>query len=362
MTPQQFLAPRVNTRTTKLVRSVLRVVWAVVVLVAVCLAWLFLLLVFGPFLVIGGIIRLMKPSAATTQEVHIPIKTSAGAEPLVFDRRHDVSKLYGCNTRNVRYRWSLFEKHLAHLQREGTTPVALDFGAGSLRDSYELATRGFRVISFDLSDRILRRYYDSYDWSTTASPTLMAGSLDDLVTRNESGSLQLVIAFDVIEHLEDPASYVRALSNLLSGHGYLFTIVPNKRSLFERYFKRSLAQLLKRGAVLDPGVPHVQFKSPDEWDQFFEANGFRIVAHDMTIGHFVNDWWNGLLAIPLRIYVYPVVEVVAFRMGRSLDAGQLERTFCPAWLMERVSVLDMALKRWLAPRFGWNLLVCQKQI
>src|SRR6185295_13714853 len=184
------------------------------------------------------------------------------AEPLIFDRRHDVSKLYGCNTRNVRYRWSLFENHLAQLQRDFPKPKALDFGAGSLRDSYELASRGFHVTSFDLNDRVLRRYFDSYDWSTVQKPTLMAGSLDDLLNNNEPGSLQLAIAFDVIEHLEDPASYVQAINKLLSRDGYLFTIVPNKRSLFERYFKRSVARQLKRGAVLEPGVPHIQFKSP----------------------------------------------------------------------------------------------------
>ena len=187
----------------------------------------------------------------------------------------------------------------------------------------------------------------------------MAGSLDDL--RNiKRGSLQLAIAFDVIEHLEDPASYIRALSELLDDRGYLFTIVPNRRAFFERYFKRSLAQQLKRGAVLEPGVPHIQFKSPEEWDQFFQANGFRIVARDMTIGHFVNDWWNGLIAIPLRTYVYPVLQVVAFRGKFELDAGKIESTLCAPWLMERVNVIDQLLKNSLRGRFGWNLIVAQK--
>src|SRR5690349_24435339 len=80
MTPQQAMVPRVNTRATKLVRSALRVVFAALVLVAVCLAWLFLLIVFAPFLLIGEIIRLVKPSGAKDQDVHIQIKTPAGAE------------------------------------------------------------------------------------------------------------------------------------------------------------------------------------------------------------------------------------------------------------------------------------------
>jgi 2-polyprenyl-3-methyl-5-hydroxy-6-metoxy-1,4-benzoquinol methylase len=348
--------------TPPLLRSTFRVVWAAVVFVAVCVAWLVLFLLFAPFLLISEIIRLVKPSALQDKHPTVSIKRSVVTEPLIFDRRHDVSKLYGCNTRNVRYRWSLFETHLARLQQQFKTPNALDFGAGSLRDSYELATRGFKVTSFDLNHTVLNRYFDSYDWTTTTQkPTLMAGSLDDLLNNNAPGSLQLAIAFDVIEHLEDPASYVQAIHKLLHADGYLFTIVPNKRSLFERYFKRSIARQKKRGAVLEPGVPHIQFKSPEEWDQFFQANGFRIVARDMTLGHFVNDWWNGLLSIPLRTFVYPVVEVIAFHGKFELNAGRIESTLCAPWLMERVNVLDQLLKTRLHGRCGWNLIVAQKQ-
>ena len=397
------MVPRVNTSATKLLRSLFRVVWAAVVFVAVCLMWLVLFLVFAPFLVIAEVVRLAKGSQQRGQaplpDLFIPPDSLKSADktpeqtkgeeqskrdeqskrkeqvrkgglppltdstiPLIFDRRTDVSKLYGCNTRNVRYRWTLFENRLEHLQREFEAPVALDFGAGSLRDSYELAQRGFNVVSFDLNDRVLSRYYESYDWSKTArATTLMSGSLEDLTNQNPRNSVHLIIAFDVIEHLNDPASYVQAFNKVLSDRGFLFTIVPNRRSLFERYFKRSLASQIKRGVVLEPGVPHIQFKSPEEWDQFFEANGFRIVDRDMTIGHFVNDWWNGLLAVPLRTFVYPVLEVLAYRGKFDLNPGKIEQTLCPPWLMERVNVLDQLLKSWSKCCFGWNLIVAQKR-
>lgn len=345
----------------KLLRSALRVVWAGVVLVVVCLAWLILFLLFAPFLLVAEVFKLIRPRSIADEKIRVSVKPSEGAEPLIFDRRNDVSKLYGCNTRNVRYRWAIFENHLAQLQRDGAKPKALDFGAGSLRDSYELASRGFQVTSFDLSDHILRRYFDSYDWSTTPKPTLMAGSLDDLIKNNEPGSLQLALAFDVVEHLEDPASYIQAIGRLLSKDGYLFTIVPNRRSLFETYFRRSVTRQLARGAVLEPGVPHIQFKTPEEWDRFFQANGFRIVARDMTIGHFVNDWWNGLISIPLKMWVYPVMEVIAYHAKRNVNVGRIDQTLCAPWLMERVDFFDQLLKNPLRRRFGWNLIVAQKQ-
>lgn len=339
-----------------MLRSLFRVVLAAVVLAAVCIAWLILFLLFAPFLLIAEIFGRPKPRRAR-EETLITTDTDSTV-PLIFDRRHDVSKLYGCNTRNVRYRWTLFEKRLDLLKREFKTPRALDFGAGSLRDTYELASRGFQVTAFDLNDFVLQRYYESYDWTRPATnATVMSGSLEDL---SKSESVQLIIAFDVIEHLEDPASYLQAFHKILSDEGFLFTIVPNRRSLFERYFKRSLQQQIKRGAVMEPGVPHIQFKTPEEWDQFFEANGFRIVDRDMTIGHFVNDWWNGLLGVPLRSYVFPVLDVIAYRGKFDLNTGRIEATLCPPWLMERVNVLDQWMKNWSKCCFGWNLIVAQK--
>ena len=367
MTPQQAI-PRSNTGVARLVRSTVRVILAVVVLVAVSLAWLALFLMFLPFLVVAEVIRLItghdgeheshEPATVAVRRSTATPKTSIS---LIFDRRNDVSKLYGCNTRNVRYRWELFKKHLDVLQREFEVPTALDFGAGSLRDSYELALRGFKVVSFDLNEGVLNRYFESYDWSQIPStPTLKSGSLDDLVNLNSPNSVHLIIAFDVIEHLSDPSSYVNVFQRVLCERGFLFTIVPNRRSLFEKYFKHSLAKSLKKHLKIEPGVPHVQFKSPEEWEKFFEANGFQIIEHDMTVGHFVNDWWNGLLAIPLRTFVYPVLEVIAYYGKFELNAGSMESILCPRWLMERVNVLDEMLKPWIKGSFGWNLIVAQK--
>jgi len=340
-----------------MLRSLFRVVLAGAVLVAVCVAWLILFLLFAPFLLIASIIG--QPNPRHSRDEKLVATNTQSAIPLIFDRRNDVSKLYGCNTRNVRYRWSLFEERLDHLQRQFEMPRALDFGAGSLRDTYELAHRGFKVTAFDLNDAVLQRYYESYDWTRAATtPAVLSGSLEDL---SRSDPVQLIIAFDVIEHLEDPASYVQAFNKLLCDGGFLFTIVPNRRSLFERYFRRSLGRRIKRGAVMEPGVPHIQFKSPEEWDRFFEANGFRIVDRDMTIGHFVNDWWNGLLAVPLRTYVYPALEVIAYRGKFRWKVSRIEATFCPPWLMERVDVLDQWLKSWSKCCFGWNLIVAQKR-
>jgi 2-polyprenyl-3-methyl-5-hydroxy-6-metoxy-1,4-benzoquinol methylase len=373
MTPQHAITTRISRSPLKLAGFLLRLGWAFIVLAAVCLAWLALFLLFAPFIVLSKVLGLRNriapqvgtSSSATdtacfrTDDVRLNA-TQTSDVPLIFDRRHDVSKLFGCNTRGVRYRWTLFSSRLESLRREGGQPVALDFGAGSLRDSYELVQQGFSVISFDLNETVMRRYFDSYNWSEVRStPKLVAGDLGDL--QEQERPINLAIAFDVIEHLPDPASYVRALKQLLGEGGLLFTIVPNRRSLFERYFKRSLRKAMEKGVTLEPGVPHMQFRSPEEWDSFFQENGFSILEHDMTIGHFVNDWWNGLLCLPLRAFVSPVLQVIAFRGGFDFDPDRWEQRFCPEWLMEEVNLADVLLKDRLSRLFGWNLIVARKQ-
>jgi len=373
MSPQHAITTRISRSPIKLAGFLLRLGWAFLVLAAVCLAWLALFFLFAPFIVLAKVLGLrnrIAPKVETAPAVtdngcfrtdDVPITSTRPSDvPLIFDRRHDVSKLFGCNTRGVRYRWTLFADRLETLRGELSKPVALDFGAGSLRDSYELIKQGFSVISFDLHETVMRRYFDSYNWSKLRStPKLVAGNLSDL--QEQERPIHLVIAFDVIEHLPDPSSYVRALNQLLCEGGLLFTIVPNRRSLFERYFKRSLRKAREKGIPLEPGVPHMQFKSPSEWDAFFQANGFSILEHDMTIGHFVNDWWNGLLCLPLRAFVAPVLQIVSLRSGFNFDPGRWEQRFCPEWLMEEVNLADVLLKKRLSSSFGWNLIVARKQ-
>src|SRR5437867_1268226 len=98
-----------------------RLIWGVTVLIAVCIAWVILLIVFSPFILLAVLLE-----AFSRDETHresnllsptTPNSTSddspASLPPLIFDRRHDVSKLFGCNTRSVRYRWQIFTSKLA---------------------------------------------------------------------------------------------------------------------------------------------------------------------------------------------------------------------------------------------------------
>ena len=147
-------------------------------------------------------------------------------DPRTFDRTDDVSKLEGCNTRNVEYRWDLFSKELETIPRGSET---LDFGAGSLRDSFELAKRGYDVTSVDLDGDTLSSYQADYDWPAngTARKIVTGHDLADCLSQIEGTQFSLILCFDVLEHLEDPTSVLRKLRALLKPEGKLFITVPN---------------------------------------------------------------------------------------------------------------------------------------
>lgn len=351
----------------------LRLVRAALVVIAIGFLWLALFVLFLPFLLLSILWGIMTAnntdsaahgvSSAREAPVAVagPSDRSGDNLRLVFDRRNDISKLFGCNTRGVEYRWNIFAGRLDQLRREFEELSALDFGAGSLRDSYELAKQGLRVTSMDLNEGVLRRYFESYDWSVLPTqPKLFVGSFESLVEQTGPQSFHLALSFDVIEHLEDPSDYLHHLRRLLHDGGYLFTIIPNRRTILERYFKQNLKKQREKGATLEPGVPHLQFRSPEEWIQFLGANGFRTEEHDMAIGPLVNDLWNGVLALPIYVYVTPYLSILFSRLKLTIDPSIIERLVAPPWLMKRMDVLDSLLKKWCKGQFAWNLIVARK--
>jgi len=115
--------------------------------------------------------------------------------------------------------------------------VALDFGAGSLRDSYELSKSGFRVVSVDLDEAILVVIASLMIGKLPIIPKAFLPALESLARQTGPDFFHLAIAFDVMSILKTLLNYCRQISSLLHEQGMLSHIVPNRRSLFERYFR-----------------------------------------------------------------------------------------------------------------------------
>src|SRR6266513_816346 len=92
-----------------------------------------------------------------------------------FDRVDDVSKIEGCNTRGIEYRWPTFLKEIATFPAGSNV---LDFGAGSLRESFDLAARGFNVTSIDIDGDLMSAYKNSYNWPANGTTHRIIGAGD----------------------------------------------------------------------------------------------------------------------------------------------------------------------------------------
>jgi len=118
---------------------------AAFVLFIVCFLWLVLFLLFLPFIVIGEVFGLKRRlphddissgglalrEGGSLAAAQLRTIENRSTDNFIFDRRKDISKLFGCNTRYVQYRWSIFGRRLADLKAEFTEPRAIDFGDGS---------------------------------------------------------------------------------------------------------------------------------------------------------------------------------------------------------------------------------------
>jgi 2-polyprenyl-3-methyl-5-hydroxy-6-metoxy-1,4-benzoquinol methylase len=267
-----------------------------------------------------------------------------------FSRINDVSKIEGCNTRGIEYRWETFSKEVAAMPAGAR---ALDFGAGSLRESYDLAVRGFVVTSIDLDSELLASYNAEYNWPDNQTIEIIGSDNDlaDGLQKLGGKTFDLITCFDVLEHLEYPEGTLRSLRNHMNVGSRIFVTVPNGRSLFEIAWHIDLLIARATKRYIRPGEPHVQRNSPQEWKRIIESSGFSILQHEMAIGFFANTF-AALIQIPLTFG-----GRILRKLGIKVDAAGVATNICSGRIMAALDRLDHKTKAILAPLYGWNLFV-----
>jgi 2-polyprenyl-3-methyl-5-hydroxy-6-metoxy-1,4-benzoquinol methylase len=267
-----------------------------------------------------------------------------------FDRVDDVSKIEGCNTRGIEYRWSIFSKVIA------TFPVgsnALDFGAGSLRESFDLAVRGFNVTSVDIDSGLMSAYKASYDWPANGTSHFIIGTgdLTEGLEKIAGQKFALVTCFDVLEHLDNPESLLRLLKPYISDDGKIFITVPNGRTLFELAFRFDLLLARATKRYIRPGEPHLQRNSPEKWKQIIVRAGYNILQHEIEIGFFANTV-AAVVQLPLALS-----GRILRKLGVNVDALALSERICSGTRMAAIDRIDKKTKSIFRGLYGWNLFV-----
>jgi len=275
-------------------------------------------------------------------------------QPLTFDRSTDISKLEGCYTRGIEYRWDLFAKYLREIPNDASV---LDFGAGSLRESFDLAQRGFSVTSLDIDSEILETYRCRYDWPANAQHKILSNP--DLFSALENlgnSRFRIITCFDVLEHLADPVAALIVLKDSLDDQGLMFVSVPNGRTLFEVALRIDLLIARATNRPMRPGEPHLQRNSPAKWRRLIEGSGLKILDHEMHIGFFANTG-AALIRLPLTLG-----GRIARKLGIKNDALEYaERLINRGGQARWLDMLDRGTEPLLRGLYGWNLFVLTRK-
>jgi 2-polyprenyl-3-methyl-5-hydroxy-6-metoxy-1,4-benzoquinol methylase len=104
-------------------------------------------------------------------------------------------------------------------------------------------------------------------------PRIRQKSVDDLV-RGDPGRYDVVTAFDLIEHLDQPKDFLKTVCRLLSSEGRLALSTPNARH-FLRFLMGS------RWPMLQP-MQHLTIFSQKALHRALEETGFEIILSEST--------------------------------------------------------------------------------
>ncbi len=179
--------------------------------------------------------------------------------------------LHKLNPVRLAYVRDQIDQHWA-LDEHGFRPLAgksaLDVGCGAGLLAEPLARLGASVTAIDAAPELIEAA-KAHAAGQGLSIDYRAIGVEDL-----SGTFDLVTAMEVIEHVADPAAFVRALAARLAPGGLLILSTPN-RTAWSRLLTITLAEGLGR---IPKGTHHYdQFIDPDQMRGLLAAAGLEVI-------------------------------------------------------------------------------------
>ena len=163
--------------------------------------------------------------------------------------------------------------HLRLLRLCGSPGVVLDAGGSSGYVSTALAERGARVVVVDIDEAAVA---DAVAGGREAYRVDLAAETPPL----PAGSVDLILAADVLEHIADPAAALRRLRPLLAPGGRLVASVPNGANWALR-----LQLLAGRWQYTDRGLldrTHLRNFTRRSFHDTLADGGFEVIESDLT--------------------------------------------------------------------------------
>ena len=177
---------------------------------------------------------------------------------------------------------------------DGLAPLAgqrvLDVGCGGGILAEAMADKGARVLGIDLAEKSLK-VAGLHKLESLAEVDYECISAEDLAAR-EPGQFDVITCMEMLEHVPDPASVVRACAALVKpgGHVFFSTLNRNPKSyLFAVIGAEYLLNLLPRGTH-----DYMKFIKPSELARF--ARDAQLTVRDwkgMGYNPLTGSYWLG---------------------------------------------------------------------
>ncbi len=179
----------------------------------------------------------------------------------------------------------------------------LDYGCGVGVIDLFLASKGHKVIGFDISSKAINIANESARTLNLKKRSSFF-ELSKFNKEVKKGMYDLVVCTEVIEHLENDTVVVKKLIGLLKKGGILFITTP---SINAPLFKLGLTK------KFDDSVGHLRRYDPKKLEALIESSGMKVVNIRRTEGVIRNSLFIiSPLGKLIRLIRGPISDIVTF--------------------------------------------------
>lgn len=185
-----------------------------------------------------------------------------------FHKRSIIQKKL-INENNFTYRISIriIREVLKNLDRKNEDISICDFGCGVGTLDFYFASKGYRVMGLDISDKAINVARKSNEVMKLNSKVEFYNS-KDINKRVKNKKFNVILCLEVIEHVQKDMELIKYLINKLTNGGYLIISTPTVNAPLYRF------KLIKK---FDEEVGHLRRYNPEKLVEYF------INLHDVKV-------------------------------------------------------------------------------
>ncbi len=192
----------------------------------------------------------------------------------------------------------------------------VDLGAGTGEFSEKIAQLAEFVLAVD---------FDSSHWMASDINFLTldldkVGFSEKIIEKH--GRFDIVVAIEIIEHLENPFSFVRECRNLLRDEGLLFITTPNVEAVNSRIMFLYKGRLIYFDEYATIRSAHITPIFSWKLDMALEESGFEKIQDEYVLNEFTlgRRNWKGLISGLFSLVLYPFVKGNKYGANRVVVA------------------------------------------